>query len=115
MAASKPPVVLVRWYEYTKWLLERVDGFPKNQRFIFGQRLADTALEILELLIEASYSARKGERLEQANRRIEVLRWLVRLARDRALVTPRQYEFSSKALLECGKMVGGWLKTQRKD
>lgn len=27
------PVLLVRWYDYTKWLLERVDSFPKNQRF----------------------------------------------------------------------------------
>jgi hypothetical protein len=35
------PVVLVKWYDWTKWLLERVDSFPKNQRFVFGQRLAD--------------------------------------------------------------------------
>ncbi len=26
--------VRVKWYDYTKWLLERVDGFPKNQRFV---------------------------------------------------------------------------------
>ncbi len=29
-------MLLVRWYDHTKWLLERVDSFPKNQRFIFG-------------------------------------------------------------------------------
>jgi len=40
-APAKPPIVLVKWYEVVKWLLERVDNFPKNQRFIFGQRLAD--------------------------------------------------------------------------
>jgi len=27
-------------------LLERVDGFPKNQRFIFGQRIADQCLAV---------------------------------------------------------------------
>jgi len=37
-------VLLVRWYDYTKWLLERVDSFPKNQRFIFGTRLVDAVL-----------------------------------------------------------------------
>ena len=42
------PVLLVRWYDYTKWLLERVDSFPKNQRFIFGTRLADAVLVIME-------------------------------------------------------------------
>jgi hypothetical protein len=42
--SSDPPIVLVKWYDATKWILERVDNFPKNQRFIFGQRLADRAL-----------------------------------------------------------------------
>ena len=53
---TEPPVVLVKWYDLAKWLLERVDSFPKNQRFIFGQRVADHALDILQLLVEAAYS-----------------------------------------------------------
>jgi hypothetical protein len=32
--SSDPPIVLVKWYDATKWILERVDSFPKNQRFI---------------------------------------------------------------------------------
>ena len=35
---SDPPVVLVKWYDFTKWVLGHVDNFPKNQRFVFGQR-----------------------------------------------------------------------------
>ena len=31
---DEPPGLLVKWYDVTKWLLERVDGFPMNQRFI---------------------------------------------------------------------------------
>ena len=107
---TKPPVILVKWYDWTKWLLERVDSFPKSQRFIFGGRLADHALKVLELLVEAAYSSAKVRLLESANRTIEVLRWLVRLAKDRRLFTPRQYEFSCMGLTECGRMVGGWLK-----
>jgi len=45
--SNDPPVVLVKWYDATKWILERVDNFPKNQRFIFGQRLADRSLTVL--------------------------------------------------------------------
>ncbi len=37
--------MLVRWYDFVKWMLERVDSFPKNQRFIFGQRLADRSID----------------------------------------------------------------------
>ena len=79
------PVLLVRWYDHTKWILERVDSFPKNQRFIFGPRLADTALDIMELLIEACYTRHKASLLQRANVKLEQLRWLTRLAKDRDL------------------------------
>lgn len=66
MIGGKLPIVLVQWYDYTKWLLERVDSIPKNQCFIFGQRLADGALEVLELLVEAAYTREKGPLLAEA-------------------------------------------------
>ena len=113
-AGTDLPVVLVKWYEYLKWLMERIDQFPKNQRYLLGQRLADAALDILELLVDASYARQKSSQLEKANRKMEVLRWLVRLAKDRNLLSSRQFEFSSRSLTECGKMVGGWLKSTRR-
>ena len=110
MDERDPPVLLVKWYDFTRWLLERVDSFPKNQRFIFGSRLADHVLDVMETLVEAAYSPRKTELLARANRRIEVLRWLVRLAKDRKVLTEKQYLFACKSLAECGRMLGGWLK-----
>ena len=35
------PIVLSQWYDTAKWILEKIDKFPKNQRFIFGQRIAE--------------------------------------------------------------------------
>ncbi|MEX2317059.1 MAG: hypothetical protein WD669_07900, partial [Pirellulales bacterium] len=61
-AAKQPPTVLVKWYDWLRWLLDRVDSFPKNQRFIFGTRLADRAIGVLviqancELVFTASLS-----------------------------------------------------------
>lgn len=103
-------MILIKWYDFIQWLLARIDSFPKNQRFIFGQRLADHALDVLELLIDAAYRSRKAELLATANRKIEMLRWLLRLAHDRNLLSGKQYEFSCRGLTECGRMVGGWLK-----
>ncbi len=85
--AVKQPVVLVKWFRVVVWVLDRVDHFPKNQRFVFGQRLADRAISVLELLVEASWSREKPRLLAAANRDIEVLRWLVRLAHERKLLT----------------------------
>lgn len=106
----EPPVLLVKWYDFTRWLLERIDSFPKSQRFIFGTRLADHALDVMETLVEAAYSPRKAELLARANRKIETLRWLVRLAKDRQVLSEKQYLFACQSLAECGRMVGGWLK-----
>ena len=62
-SGREPPIVLVKWYDVTKWMLERVEAFPKNQRFVFGQRLADRTLGILELLVEAAYRHKKNDHL----------------------------------------------------
>jgi hypothetical protein len=87
-----------------------VDNFPKNQRFVFGQRLADGVLAILELIVDATYSDKKSKILLEVNRRLEVLRWLLRLAFDRRLLAGKQYAYSSERITECGRMIGGWYK-----
>jgi hypothetical protein len=39
-------------------------------------------------------------------------RWVVRMASDRKLLAPKQFELSALQLNECGRMVGGWLKSR---
>jgi hypothetical protein len=106
------PVVVTKWYAYAKWLLERVESFPKSQRFILGQRLSNHVLDVLETLVKASYARDKSDLLRQANEGIEMTRWIVRMAYDRKLLASKQFEFSAVALNECGRMVGGWLKSR---
>ena len=53
---SDLPIALAKWYDYTRWVLDRVDGLPKNQRFVVGTRLADAVLEVTEVLAEAAYA-----------------------------------------------------------
>lgn len=89
VAREELPKALAKWYDYTKWVLDRVDTFPKNQRFVLGTRLADGVLTVMETLAEAAYArgAAKVELLGQANRRIESVRWLIRIAKDRNLLS----------------------------
>ena len=109
------PIVLSQWYDTTKWILEKIDSFPKNQRFVFGTRLADRSLVILEGLVQASYTGgrEKLALLEAANRDLAVLRWLVRMAQDRQVISLKQYEYCCGRMYECGKMLGGWIKDVR--
>jgi len=100
------PKALATWYDYTKWMLDRVDGFPKNQRFVLGTRLADGVVDVMELLAEAAYARglAKADLLDRANRRIESVRWLVRIVKDRNLISARQFASSARGLEECGRM-----------
>jgi hypothetical protein len=102
----------MKWYDLTGWVLDRVESFPKNQRFIFGQRLANHMVDVMEVLVEASYTRDKTGLLNTANRQMEVLRWLLRLCHARQLLTQRQYLHASGLLVECGRMCGGWLRSR---
>jgi hypothetical protein len=104
---SEMPQVVVKWYAYAKWVLERVEGFPKSQRFILGQRLSNHVMDVLETLVKASYARDKMDLLRQANEGIEMTRWVVRMAHDRKLLAAKQFEFSAVALNECGRMGKG--------
>jgi hypothetical protein len=105
-------LVLVKWYAYAKWTLERVVSFPKSQRFILGQRLANHVMDLLELLVCACYAREsKSELLRRANEGIEMTQWTIRMCADRGLLAPKQFEFSALHLNECGRMVGGWRKS----
>jgi len=63
--ANDAPLVLVKWYAYAKWILERVESFPKSQRFILGQRLSNHVMDVLETLVKASYAKDKTALLIQ--------------------------------------------------
>ena len=104
--------LFVKWYDITGWILDRAEKFPKSQRFIFGQRVSNYCLDILERIVVAQYSRSKAATLAEVNMKVEVLRVLLRLCSDRRLLSLRQYEYIGEQMNEAGKMVGGWIKQQ---
>ncbi len=106
--------VFTKYYDIVNWILDKVEKFPRSQRFIFGHRLANLAVDILEDLIRAYYSKNKVSILKEVNIRLEIFRILLRMVKDRKLVSLRQYEYISKEINEVGKMVGGWIKERNR-
>lgn len=98
-------------YEHIRWFAGKINKYPRKYKFSIGDRLTNNQLDILELLIEARYQARKRpQALRRANIQLEKLRYLIRLSRDLQCISSREYSFASEKLLEIGKMVGGWEK-----
>ena len=45
-------------YRFLLWLVPAVETFPRSQKFLLGDRLQATALDVLERLVEATYNLR---------------------------------------------------------
>ena len=107
------PPVFHRFYTLTGWLLDRIEKYPKNVRFTFGQQLTNKCLLVIEKIVSASYNRKRKENLQDANLELEVIRVFLRLSMDRKYISKKQYEFAINELLEIGKMIGGWIGASR--
>jgi hypothetical protein len=97
-------------YQFLAWLLPTIEKFPKSQKFTLGDRIENIALDVLERLIEATYTKERTQHLRAANLGIEKLRFLLRLAADLRLLDKRRYEHAARTLDETGRLIGGWIK-----
>ena len=85
------------WYRFLLWLVPTLERFPRRQKFLLGDRIQSTALDVLESLVEATYTRRRDSHLAHANLGIEKLRFLVHLAMDLEYLDPRRYEHAARA------------------
>ena len=92
------------------WLVPVVDTFPQRQKYLLGDRIQTTALDMLEGLIEATYSRNRAPTLATVNVRLTKLRFLFRLATELKLVDRRRYEHAARSIDDIGRLVGGWMK-----
>ncbi len=101
---------LERTYQFILWLIPTVEKFPRSQKFLLGDRIQSTAIDVLERLVEATYTRDRDRLLVRANLGVEKLRFLFRIAMDLKHLDPRRYEHAARNLDEIGRLVGGWRK-----
>lgn len=112
MDDRKQSPIFTRTSDFIIWLLDHTEKFPKSERFRMARRLEDSVFSFYELLIESTRSnKRKRQLLIQADVELEKLRLYIRMSQQRKLTSISQYHFASVALIEIGKLLGGWLKT----
>ena len=108
----KGPDAITLTYDLLLWSIPVLNKFPRDQKFLLGDRIQSTLIDILEWLIEARYSSNeKIKLLRKANLAIEKQRFLVRLTKDLKYLNLKRYKFVSEKLDEIGRLVGGWIKS----
>ena len=103
-------IVITKTYDLIVWVVNHTSRFPRHHRHVLGVRIEQVLYDILELLIEAKYSKQRRSPLETTNRKLETLRFLLRLAKDLKCLELSSYGFGAKAVDEIGRLVGGWLR-----
>lgn len=107
------PVAVLKTYDFALWILPKVERFSRAYRFTLGERLTNQTLDLLESLVEASYSKDKEDLLMRANRQVNGIRFSLRLAKDLKLLGLDSYAYGAERLDEVGRMAGGWLKSAK--
>jgi len=102
--------ILTKTYDLLLYLIPQLAKFPRDQKFLLGDRIEALLLDYLEDMIQAYYSKEKISILEKSNLKLERLRYLVRLSHDLKCVSHERYGFVSEKINELGRIAGGWRK-----
>jgi hypothetical protein len=108
------PVVIKLFvvYEMTHKLIFK---FPKHERYSLGEKIENSILEAIEMLVLANQSSKyeKERILMKANAKIELLKILFRITLNCLIIESTEYLEIENRLQEIGKMTQGWIKYTR--
>ena len=76
-------VVITKTYDLILWSWHHTGKFPRNHRFILGERIERNLYDLLETLIRAKYTRNRQGLREKANLTLEILRFQMRAAQNR--------------------------------
>ena len=102
--------ILTKHYELILWAYPVVSNFPAKQRFVLGQQIQNSLLEVLKGILEANSLYDKTPVLKKVSIELDQTKYLFRLAHDLKFLSTRQWLYSAELLSEVGKMLGGWLR-----
>ena len=102
-----------KMYEFILWMNHAIIKFPKQQRFVLGQRIENITLGILSTIIITNQEFDKTKGIKSISIQLDILRTYIRLAKDFKILSIRQYMFACEKLNEIGKMLGGWMKVTK--
>lgn len=96
-----------------KELYDYLKGFPKKDQYLLGKRCEDAMLDFLECVLFAAgvTGSSKLQALQKANAKFDLLKTLLRLARELKLLDNKKYLSLEIKIQDVGKQLGGWIKS----
>ncbi|MDE3023630.1 MAG: four helix bundle protein [Pseudomonadota bacterium] len=95
-------------YDLLDAITDLAKNMPRDFKISIGGKLRDECVEIVVLIFRANCAIEKTLHLESLIERLQVADLLLRLSRDKRLISTGQYAKAIELTNKVGKQAGGW-------
>ena len=113
MATTEELKILQKTYDMIQYAYICLRQFPKSEKFALAGEIKKVMSSLLRLIIQANKRYFKKTTLQDIDVELQTLKMYVRLSKDLEFLPIKKYEVWSRHLDEIGKMLGGWIKSQK--
>ena len=92
-------------------ITELARNMPRDFKASIGSKLRDECVEIITLIFRANCSREKAPHIETLLERLQVTELLLRLSRDKRLISVKQYAQAADLTTSIGKQASGWRRS----
>ena len=106
--------LLEKTYELLKETQITIRQYPKSEKYALAQDTKKAVQDFMTLIIAAKKKYHKKTTLQDADIKLEQIRYYYRMGKEFHYMNIKRYEILSRLNVEIGKMLGGWIKTNQR-
>jgi len=98
-------------YDLLNAITDLAKNMPRDFKQSIGGKLRDECVEIVVLIFRANVAQEKAQHILSLIERLQVVDLLIRLSRDKHLISTGQYSKAVELTTSVGKQANGWRRT----
>ena len=98
-------------YDLLNAVTDAVSNMPRNFKRNVGEKIETECVDIMVLVFRANCAREKGPHLLDLIERLQVIELLLRLSRDKRLISTKQYALAVSLTNSIGKQASGWRRS----
>ena len=98
-------------YNLLDVITDLVKNMPRDFKNSIGSKISNEIVEIMVLVFRANCARDKTTHLDELIERLQVAELLLRLSRDKHLISTSQYAKATELTQSVGKQAGGWRRS----
>jgi hypothetical protein len=98
-------------YDLLDVVTDLARNMPRDFKASIGGKIRDEVVEIVTLIFRANTAREKSGHLQDLIERLQVAELLLRLSRDKRLISVKQYSAAVELTTSIGKQASGWRRS----